>query len=262
MRLLSYIIMFWAMIYAVGCNITSEDRCVKLTTELTYQPGFLPLQVGFDPVRSELSVKARGELMTPLGQFGLEGGLATDTDQIRLIVIAKDQQHVYRLDDHTSETTFAVTVETDSAAQTTIAVHGCKTIVVEVKTEGNVRVFPSTPDNRPPTEAPRRLQPTPLPPTATPRGFVCADTLPTRLRVGARGYVSTDPVNILCRVPGPCLPSDRLNAIGRGARFTVVDGPVCRGGYIWWRVDPDDPRKPTAWTAEANSYEYWVSPIN
>ncbi len=169
MRLLSYIIMFWAMIYAVGCNITSEDRCVKLTTELTYQPGFLPLQVSFDPVRGELSVKARREFVTPLGQFGLEGGLATDADQIRLIVIVKDQQHVYRLDDHTSETTFAVTVETDSAAQTIIAVRGCKTIVVEVKTEGNVRFFPSTPDNRPPTEASRRLQPVPLPPTEVPR---------------------------------------------------------------------------------------------
>lgn len=284
MRLLSLSVVLFMMLLPTACTAEINDRCVKLSSGLTYSPPAIPLEIGIDTF-GELSLKAKGQLITPWGSFGLESGLATDETQLRLIILAKDQQYVYVLGNHTASSVFSVNVQTVEPASTNISIEGCRTILVRIETAGPVKVSilptptlrpptatPVPPTPRPPTDTPvpptprpptdTPVPPTPRPPTATPQSFVCPGTLPTRLYVGARGYVSSDPVNILCRVPGPCARSDRVDAIGRGARFTVVDGPVCRGGHVWWKVDPDDPRKRTAWTAEANSREYWISPIN
>jgi hypothetical protein len=266
MRLLSLAAAFTGLMLMSACSIPLEDGCVKLTSGVSYSPPVLPIEIGING--GELSVKAKGQVNLPfLGRFGAEGGLASDDKQLRLIVIVGNQQHVYDLKDHAETKTFSVTIKTFEEAETTISVEGCKTIVVRVKTQGAAFMLPygsSAPTRAAPTAT--RVMPTAvvIAPADPPENFPCPDTLPTRLRIGARGYVSSDPVNILCRAPayGGCPRSDRLDAIGRGARFTVVDGPVCRGGYIWWKVDPDDPRKPTAWTPEATRYEYWISPIN
>jgi hypothetical protein len=272
MRFLSLAVASIGMILMSACSVTLEDSCVKLTSGVSYSPPGLPIEIGVNG--GELSAKVKGKIVSPIGSFGVESGLASDEKQLRLIVIVGAQQYVYDLKDHAETKTFSVQIDTSESARTTVSVEGCKTIVVRVETQGRVVVSPygaAAPTRAAPTAA--RSIPTATRPMLTavsaapidaPDSFLCPDTLPTRLRIGARGYVSSDPVNILCRAPayGGCPRSDRLNAIGRGARFTVVDGPVCRGGYIWWKVDPDDPRKPTAWTPEATRYEYWISPIN
>jgi hypothetical protein len=234
------------MLSVTAC--ATNNQCLDVAIGASYSPFILPIKITVD-TQGRISLSLEGTIRTPLGEFSLEGGLASDPRQMRLIVIMNKQQYVYAIGEYISAEKTLVKVTTEGVTTTSVSVKDCRTIVVEIESEGGlVAGAPPTPRSRPPT--------------ATPQGYVCANTLPTRLRVGARGYVNSTPVNILCRVPGPCKASDSLNAIGYGARFTVVGGPVCEGGYIWWKVDPDDPRKPTAWTAEGNAYEYYVSPIN
>lgn len=264
MRLSSLAVAFVGMALMSACSTPLENDCVKLTSGVSYSPPMLPIEIGLNG--NEPSVKLKGEVTSPFGRFSLEGGLASDDKQLRLIVIVGDQQYVYDLKDHTESKEFSVNVEVFERATFNVAVKGCKTIVVRVETRGKVLVSPygsSPPTRAAPTAT--RAMPTAVSaaPVDPPDTFSCSGTQPTRLYIGARGYVSSDPVNILCRNPAynSCPRSDRLDAIGRGARFTVVDGPVCLNRRIWWKVDPDDPRKPTAWTAETNGYEYWISPI-
>lgn len=252
MHFLSLVVATLVMVSTVSCTGVFNSRCFREAAELTYSPPVLPLEISFDAFGG-LSLKAKGEVVTPIGHFGLGGGLMSDSNQSRLIVIVNNQQYVYSLDRYSDATVFSV--RTTGPTDITVDVKECRTIVIVIKSHSSVA-------SQPTSFAATPALPTPVLFTATPKGFWCPGTLPTRLYVGARGYVSSDPVNILCRVPGPCPQSDRLNAIGRGARFTVVDGPICKGGHVWWKVDPDDPRKQTAWTAEAGSRSYWISPIN
>jgi len=54
----------------------------------------------------------------------------------------------------------------------------------------------------------------------------------------------------------PGLAAPVLTRIGPGERVTVLDGPACADGYVWWQVQWANVF--TGWTAEADPTGYWL----
>ena len=97
----------------------------------------------------------------------------------------------------------------------------------------------------------------------------CTDTEP-RLTIGELGRVLSDnAVNIRAE---PRTDIQRLGFLRGGSSFTVLDGPVCAEGYIWWQVEytPNDydtaefsdVETVTGWMAEGDptSGDFWLEP--
>ncbi len=92
----------------------------------------------------------------------------------------------------------------------------------------------------------------PIPPVA------CPGMLPSRLTVGQGGRVIPDTsANNLRTLPFK--GSDVLAKIPAGDSFTVISGPVCSDGIVWWRVNypPLD-----GWTAESEGDTYFLEPLS
>lgn len=87
---------------------------------------------------------------------------------------------------------------------------------------------------------------------------VCASTYPTRLRIGDRATVSLiPPLANLVR----SLPEASASVLGRiqpGEGMTILAGPECANGRIWWYVRSDN--NVTGWTGEGDSSDYWLIP--
>ncbi|MBK9745796.1 MAG: PD40 domain-containing protein [Chloroflexi bacterium] len=85
----------------------------------------------------------------------------------------------------------------------------------------------------------------------------CPGALPTRLGVGARGYVI---FNLQQSMRAEARAnSTRLRWLDFGTEFEVLEGPVCEAPTNWWRVQLDDGSE--GWVAEGGDY-YLVTPIN
>ncbi len=73
--------------------------------------------------------------------------------------------------------------------------------------------------------------------------------LPPRLALGDAGAIRADGVPNRVRET-PALDGHYLFDIQPGSRFTLIAGPVCADGVVWWRVDSDGR---VGWTAESNT---------
>ncbi|HRF96587.1 MAG TPA: SH3 domain-containing protein, partial [Aggregatilineales bacterium] len=99
-------------------------------------------------------------------------------------------------------------------------------------------------------------------PTITPSptfGFdraQCPANLPPRLAIDTRGRVL--PGGTSAVYEQPLTDSTQLGEIPGGVSFTVLDGPVCTDGFIWWQVEYRDI---TGWTIEAGAGEYFLEPL-
>ena len=97
------------------------------------------------------------------------------------------------------------------------------------------------------------VMPTPPPaPTAS-----CAGAPRERLVIGERGRVlPDDPRNVnVRRLPG--VDNGLVTVIPINALFMVLDGPVCAGGFEWYKVHY---REATGWIAEGDLTSYYVEP--
>lgn len=93
-----------------------------------------------------------------------------------------------------------------------------------------------------------------LPPSPTP---VCPDAPRTRLIVQERGRVLPDdprPVNVR-QQPGTDQPVKALLPVR--AVFYVLEGPVCKNSYSWFRIRYDGAE---GWIAEGDLTSYYVEP--
>ncbi len=84
----------------------------------------------------------------------------------------------------------------------------------------------------------------------------CPDTPPTRLWKGARGIVAPQFGANVLRVQ-PDVKAASITTLPAGSAFTITDGPVCAGGYVWWQVSY---QQATGWTAEGQGDQYWLVP--
>lgn len=83
----------------------------------------------------------------------------------------------------------------------------------------------------------------------------------SRLAIGEQGRVEDDS-DVPNRVrENPTITAQQLFQLEPGDEFTVINGPRCGNGYVWWQVQSTDGR--SGWTAESSvsDQEYFVEPI-
>lgn len=90
----------------------------------------------------------------------------------------------------------------------------------------------------------------------------CSGLVPSRLEVGATVRVVYDGDGIgseLRNNPGKeTSGSQFLQAVPEGTVFTLLEGPVCLDGALWWRVNLPDGSE--AWSAEGDNQRYYLEP--
>ncbi len=84
----------------------------------------------------------------------------------------------------------------------------------------------------------------------------CEGSPPSRLNVGDRAMVITDPDPVRARATPP--DGDIIDLLYRGYSLTIVEGPVCANDILWWRVQLREERQ--AWIAEGVGKEYFIEP--
>ncbi len=87
---------------------------------------------------------------------------------------------------------------------------------------------------------------------------VCTNSSPSRLAVGGRAVVSIEPAfaNSVRTEPSPTAAI--IGRIEPGKWLTILDGPECAGGWVWWYVRSDE--DVTGWTSEGDASSYWLLP--
>ena len=106
---------------------------------------------------------------------------------------------------------------------------------------------------------------TDVPVIVQPHPIVCAGAPPSRLNVGMRGQVRVAPEGAQRRQQNvrdaPSLEGESFARLPEGASFTIVGGPECADGFIWWQIDVRD-----GWTAEGqligSAYDYFLEPAS
>ena len=106
-----------------------------------------------------------------------------------------------------------------------------------------------TPSAAPPTQPAQSGEP-------NVSGGACPGAPPPRLSVGGRGRVTPGLPNKMRSAPSTGAP--QVGSIPGEAVFTVVGGPQCADGYLWWQVNYEGV---TGWTANGAGGEYWVEPV-
>ena len=104
-----------------------------------------------------------------------------------------------------------------------------------------------------------KLRPTSTPWPELSPGEVCQGDYPTHLTLYGRAVVSPDPP-VPNRVRAE--PNQRANILGEvqpGQGMTIIEGPVCTDGWIWWKVQTDHTNL-IGWTAEGDGDSYWLVP--
>ena len=83
----------------------------------------------------------------------------------------------------------------------------------------------------------------------------CTGTLPPRLTVGGQGRVTPGDPNKMRSAP--TLAGAQIGNIPGEGVFSVIGGPQCADGFLWWQVNYQGT---TGWTANGDGTEYWVEP--
>ena len=99
-------------------------------------------------------------------------------------------------------------------------------------------------------------------PTAKAANFSCSGAPKTRMDVGMKGRVSyTDGTPLrLRREPFLDLKTNYIRDLSEGTRFTVIDGPVCKDSYVWWKVRTSNDYE--GWSAEGDYDDYFMEPYS
>lgn len=78
-----------------------------------------------------------------------------------------------------------------------------------------------------------------------------------RLTIGGQGQVTPGAANRVRNAP--TTSAERVGEIPAESIFTVLEGPECADGFLWWRVDF---KGLIGWTVEGNAEGYFVEPVN
>lgn len=136
-------------------------------------------------------------------------------------------------------------------------------------TEASPTEAPPTETSPPPTETaapPTVTAPPPTntataaPPTAAPAAQSACISVPyaTRLRIGLRAYVEPFPPQANQVRNNPSKGAAVMGSIEAGDGLTILDGPECADGWLWWFVQGDNGAR--GWTSEGQAGQYWLAP--
>jgi len=78
----------------------------------------------------------------------------------------------------------------------------------------------------------------------------------SRITVGSTVVVNTRGANWLAMRVAPGKSARVLGHYSPGSRLTVLDGPVARDGFVWWRVKDKD--GVAGWMAEGDHQDRWL----
>ncbi|MEZ4866957.1 MAG: SH3 domain-containing protein [Caldilineaceae bacterium] len=87
----------------------------------------------------------------------------------------------------------------------------------------------------------------------------CPDAYPTRLQKGGRAYVLPQPPTPNRVREAPSRQATVTGQVRPGERMTIIDGPRCADGWVWWYIQSD--RGVSGWTSEGQAGEYWLAPL-
>lgn len=95
-------------------------------------------------------------------------------------------------------------------------------------------------------------------PNARAQENFCLDSPITRLQAGDRAEVAPAVDRLRLRML-PAVGTGEVGLLYAGTSMTVLDGPSCNGGYMWWRVELDSGTR--GWVAEGSWRTYYVAPV-
>ena len=96
-------------------------------------------------------------------------------------------------------------------------------------------------------------------PDLTLPGTTCAGAF-TYLLPGKTAMVSTDNDTPNRVRSGPSRDQEIIAQLYPGDIAEVIEGPVCAGGLVWWKVASAQIPEGSGWTAEGDGMEYWLVP--
>ncbi len=83
--------------------------------------------------------------------------------------------------------------------------------------------------------------------------------VPSRLVIGQLGRVLPGLPNVLRSQPNRGVGSAFIANIPAGSIFTVLNGPSCSNGILWWQVNYNGL---IGWTGEGQGNQYWLEPYS
>ena len=91
----------------------------------------------------------------------------------------------------------------------------------------------------------------------------CPDAPPSRVAVGQALIVLKDDPTPLNVRADHLTSASVITRLPVGTALKVINGPVCAGGYVWWRMTAKDPASSKAingWVAEGDKAHYFIGP--
>lgn len=97
--------------------------------------------------------------------------------------------------------------------------------------------------------------------------LACSGALPTRLAIGDIARVVADRLSVR-EGPGTNYPTVYGTSIGNGRTVTILDGPVCSDGMLWWKGETGlitltngEQHNIVGWMAEESGDEWLLEPV-
>lgn len=89
----------------------------------------------------------------------------------------------------------------------------------------------------------------------------CSNAPETRMAIGMRGRVTyRDNSALILRSSPEISKKTFIKNLAEGTRITVISGPVCSEGYIWWKIRTREGA--TGWSTEGTWREYYLEPFD
>lgn len=82
----------------------------------------------------------------------------------------------------------------------------------------------------------------------------------TRLEAGDQASVSRESTTPNRVRSSPSTSDEITMLLHPGSVMKLVEGPVCAGGLVFWKIENDSIPGGVGWTAEGDGQEYWLEP--
>lgn len=97
--------------------------------------------------------------------------------------------------------------------------------------------------------------------TASSGSVKCPGTPSSRMKVDIKGRVTyNNNVPLRLRKEPGIKKGTWIKDLSEGTRFTVIGGPVCADGYLWWEIHTREDLE--GWSAEADDKYYFMEPFD